>query len=580
MNGRTVGDKLRGLQDRRTVAAGLVGVGATTVAAGLWLATEGLPGSDGDKALPAPPEPGPRPVADNAAEAGGFADRDASFAADDKGSSPTALQTKLYSTPSEAARLTPVTVATVLTTDDPVLHLLRRTTFGLTPGLVDEARSTGIDGWLAAQLDPSAVGDDEADAVWARYPAASMNPAQIRDSYELYGWDAMFEYGKAVLGRQLWSHRQLYEVVVDFWGNHLNLPVPSGPAWDVGGPYHNDVIRKHALGSFTDMLLAAMRHPAMLRYLTNSTSTKEAVNENLGRELLELHTVGVGAGYSEEDVRSSAYILTGRMVSTDMASGVPSEFHYDPGRHWTGAVKVMDFRHDNASPEGGLDVGDAYLRYLASHPSTARTIASKLAVRFVSDVAPPTLVDRLAKAYLDNGTQILPMLDVLFRSGEFWAAVGQKTRRPLEDVVASARLLGLQPGDSAVAALDKFYWHVTQMGNAPLAWRAPNGYPDVQPAWRSTSSLLQSWNYHRDLLRGKVDGTSPPSVASLAEGQPQGSGAELVDSLSRRVCFQPLQPPHSTALVTFLSDLGDSRSDETLTELTALLLDSPYARLR
>ena len=166
-----------------------------------------------------------------------------------------------------------------------------------------------------------------------------MNTAQVQASQERFTWDAMFEVGAATLARQMWSKRQLFEVIVDFWANHLNVSTPGDGAWDVSGSWHRDVIRKHALGSFTDMLLASGRHPAMLRYLANDASKKDSVNENLGRELLELHTVGVGSGYTEADVRNSAYILTGRTVTS---TGL---FSYDPSAHWTGAVKVLGFTH-------------------------------------------------------------------------------------------------------------------------------------------------------------------------------------------------------------------------------------------
>jgi uncharacterized protein (DUF1800 family) len=408
-----------------------------------------------------------------------------------------------------------------------------------------------------------------------------MTTAEITSALPPRDWTAMLEYGRAVVGRQIWSRRQLFEVMVDFWANHLNVTMPINASWNVGGPYHNDVIRAHALGSFTDMLLAAMRHPAMLRYLDNSMSTKDGVNENLGRELLELHTVGVGSGYTEEDVRNSAYILTGRTDTSQMNAGgmgeIAPEFVYDPGRHWTGAVKVLEFQHENASAEGGMELGDAYLRYLAGHPATARTIATKLAVRFVADAPPPTLVDRLTQAYLDNGTQILPVLDILFRSGELWANVGQKTRRPLEAVAASTRVIDLRPGSSAREAVERIYGLTNEMSHAPLAWLAPNGYPDVQPAWRNTSAQLLLWNYHRLVLRGHFPGTAETMARDMVADQPQGTGAELVDSLSQRLLFQALPAPQRDALVGFAGDGADEFRSR---ELAALLLDSPCSRLR
>ncbi len=387
----------------------------------------------------------------------GFANQDDSYAAASGEIAAPAVEarTLLFATAGEAAANTEVTVPTILRTDDPVLHLTRRATFGPTPELVAEVHDLGIDGWLAQQLDPMALDDPVADQAWAAFPwpARTRPPSGPRSSAS--DWDAMIEYGYATLARQVWSRRQLYEVMVDFWANHLNVPTPGPGAWDVASSWHNDVIRTHALGSFTDMLVAAMRHPAMLRYLNANASTREAVNENLGRELLELHTVGVSAGYSEDDVRNSAYILTGRTVTGEggmMGMGQESEFFYDPFKHWTGPVTVLGFSHENASAEGGLEVGDAYLRFLAAHPSTAQSIARKLAVRMVSDLPPQELVDRLAQAYLDSGTSIGAMLDILFRSAEFWAAVGQKTRRPLENVVASARAVGVLPGDDTFRA--------------------------------------------------------------------------------------------------------------------------------
>jgi uncharacterized protein (DUF1800 family) len=392
------------------------------------------------------------------------------------------------------------------------------------------------------------------------------------------------EYSQATLARQVWSRRQLFEVMVDFWANHLNVTTP-GLGWDVAGSYHDDVIRHHALGSFTDMLLAAAAHPAMLRYLSADQSTKESVNENFGRELLELHTVGVESGYTEDDVRNSAYILTGRTVVGEQGPGPESTFRYDPAKHWTGPVKVLDFAHDNASPEGGMEVGDAYVRHLAAHPATAQTIARKLAVRFVSDLPPQPLVDRMATAYLEGGTAIVPVLDIMFRSVEFWASVGQKTRRPLENVAASARALGVQPAEDIVTGVSVLYWPAQLAGHRPLAWPAPNGYPDVQAAWRSAGGTLHMWNNHRALVGQwhKGLGYSPPE--DLVAGMPQATVGEYVDSLCLRLCQQTFQPAHRDALIAFVggdaaAPAGRGDLETPLRDVAALVLDSAYFVLR
>ena len=573
---------------------GLAGAGVGSVAAAAWAFTKGPFGNDSDLSIaPPPPKLVSRPAAHSASEAGGFANRDDSFAATSDAET-TAADATLFATASEAAQKTKVTTPTILATDDPVRHLLRRTTFGPTPALVDEAHAKGIDQWLADQLEPESIPDDEADGVWAQFPTAAMGPADVVRSIDRYSWDAMFDYGTATLGRQIWSQRQLHEVMVDFWANHLNVATPSSAGWDVAPSYHNDVIRKNALGSFTDMLLAAMRHPAMLRYLSNDLSDKDSVNENLGRELLELHTVGVASGYTEDDVRNSAYILTGRSVNTtEMMSdmemqGAGAAFEFVADKHWIDPVKVLDFTHPNPTREGGLEVGDAYLRYLASHPSTAHGIARKLAIRLAADSPSDTLVERMAKAYLDSGTQIRPVLDVLFRSGEFWASVGQKVRRPLENLVAAARALDVKPGADTAAALGAVYWWAGQMGQRPLAWPSPDGYPDVRQAWRSTSSLLHGWNFHRSLVQGWQEGLTYMPATDLVAGRPAATVGEYVDSLCNRLCLQTFGAEHRNALLAFVGK--DAAAPTAGSELDTpngmtqhvapLILDSPYFSLR
>ncbi|HEY0639732.1 MAG TPA: DUF1800 domain-containing protein [Pseudonocardiaceae bacterium] len=522
------------------------------------------------KAAPPPaPELTDRPAGARPQDGGAFPDRDASYASGGV-SQPAPPAGETLSGPAAAAERARVDRPTILATDDPALHLLRRTTFGITPQDLADVRAVGIDRWLQNQLSPAGVPDGPGDQAWAAFRTVTMNPQQIRGAVKEYSWDAMFEYAQATLGRQLWSRRQVYEVMVDFWANHLNMPMPSDGAWNLGTSYHNDVIRTHALGTFTDMLLAATRHPAMLAYLDNNQSTRSAVNENLGRELLELHTVGVQGGYTEEDVRNSAYILTGRTIAKD------GSFQYDPKRHWTGAVRVLDFRHANPSAAGGLDVGDEYLRYLASHPATARSIARKLAVRFVADNPPAGLVDRLADVYLKSGTAIHPTLWALFSSTEFWASVGQKTKRPLENVVSTARVLGVGQGaspDATKKGLNGIYWGLDQLGHRPLAWGPPNGYPDVQPAWASAGGMLQQWNRHRGFVQGWWKELSYVRPEELV---PLGPAAAYVDALCGRLLFQPMRPEHRDALVAFVgSDVKGMAA-----HAAPLVLDSPYFALR
>ncbi len=455
---------------------------------------------------------------------------------------------------------------------DPVLHLLRRATFGPTPQSVARVRASGVDAWIEAQLNPAALADPTADAVLALFPTVAMTGAQIRAASPPQGsWDAMAELGRATLARQVWTERQLYEVMVDFWSNHLNVTCPAGQVWDLRTDYDRDIIRANALGRFSDLLLASARSPAMLAYLNNNASTKRSVNENYGRELLELHTVGLGAGYTETDVRDSAYLMSGRTLDANR------QFAFDPARHWTGPVRVLDFSASNAVAADGLALGDAYLTYLATHPATANRIAGKLATRFVCDDPPSTLVGRLAQAYLDNGTAIVPVLRVLFTSDEFWRSVGAKVRRPLEDLVATARVLGLAPGTGTAHAVSDLYGRAGSAGHAPLAWKPPNGYPDTASAWTSTNGLLFSWNIHWLLANG-YKGLARVPLEKLVSPTPATVGGYL-DALAGRLLFQPLRPADRAALLAFMgtgarAKVKNAQLGGWIAHLVPLILDS------
>ena len=461
---------------------------------------------------------------------------------------------------------------------DPELHLLRRATFGPTLVEVVAVKQMGLDAWLERQFSPQAVADPAADQILATYPTITMSTAQIRATVKDGDGMAMTQLGHATLARQIWSSRQLYEVMVDFWANHLNVTNPGDGLWDTRTPYDNDVIRAHALGRYSDMLWASARAPAMMKYLDNANSQRKSVNENYGRELLELHTVGLDAKYTESDVRNSAYIMTGRTVNRESA------FTYDKSRHWVGPVKVLGFSHPNGKNSDGLAMGEEYLSYLATHPATARRIAFKLGRRFVCDDPPQTLVDRLARSYLDNGTAIVPVLRTLFSSVEFWMSTGLKTRRPLENLVATNRIVGVAPGAKTAEGIAGLYRMADQLGHAPLTWGPPDGFPDYADAWGSAHATLGNWNAHRAIVQGKQTGLTYSKAESFVGLKPANVGT-YIDTISRRLVQQDMQPAHKQALIKFLglSENGavkDVRLGGKIDSLVPLVLDSVYHALR
>jgi hypothetical protein len=447
---------------------------------------------------------------------------------------------------------------------DQALHLVRRATYGPTPGLIAEVTSRGPNAWLERQFRPGSIADPAGAAIQRLYPEAGWTIPQVYRAIEAgrvkkFTWDVMLPLGQYSLAMATWSSRQLHELMVEFWSNHLNVTNTSDGVWDNRQDYDRRVIRAHALGKFGDMLAASAAHPAMLEYLNQGESTKTAPNENYGRELLELHTVGVDAGYTEAMVLDSARIMTGYTLEWEESSPRYREFRYDPSIHWTGPVRVLGFSHRNSKADG-RGVAREYLDHLARHPATARSIARKLAVRFVSDTPSAALVGRLASVYRSNGTSIVPVLRALFNSEEFRASRGEKVRRPYEDLVGTLRSLNyrLLPGSAGVQAQrsgpEALYWIASQLGQAPLAWHPPDGYPDVAAAWGSAGGLLDRWNMHQGLAGGwwpAKDRIVVPNLPALLPRRLTTYGA-LVDDLATRLTGEPLAPKDAAAVLTFL----------------------------
>lgn len=472
-----------------------------------------------------------------------------------------------------------VAVTPTVLTSDPDLHLLRRTTYGATPELVADIRSRGSQAWLDEQLNPASINDVTCENLVAdKFPLVGASLATLNALAAPS--TASNQLVQAAIARQVWSKRQLFEVMVEFWTNHLNVLCPHPATYREKPVEDRAVIRKHALGRFENMLLADARSPAMLAYLMNDESELGDPNENYGRELLQLHTVTPASGYTEAHVRASALVLTGR------TSDGRGTFVYKPEWHYVGQVRILGWSSPNASASGGLATSDSYLRYLARHELTARNIARKLAVRFVSDDPPSSLIDALADTYLDTGTMIVPVLRRLFASTEFAQSIGQKARRPCEDVVASARAMGMQPPTTSnVQGVIDLVNHANSFGNGPFGAEPPPGYPDVLRGWWSVGSTLGRCNMHRNFTRGFPSGLPRPPLMNLLAGPAMATYGVMLDRLADSLTQQTLRSDHRSALLTYsgLTAGGayDQRTvDRCLPDLCELILNSPYRTLR
>ncbi len=381
------------------------------------------------------------------------------------------------------------------------LHLMNRMGCGFSRRTFAQLQASGgATGWIQQQLAPAGVPETrKARQLPGWYPDLQESPAQMwqrQVAGSKGGWEYARDLANYTMLRRIYSDRPVHETMVDFWSNHLHVPANGDLCW-VHRFSYDQLIRRHALGRFDELLLEATLHPAMLLFLDNWRSVKGNPNENHGRELLELHTVGRTSGYTEQMVKDSAKILSGYTAD---AFGTWEGF-YDTGKHTTGPVQVLGFAAANGAGDGRQLTRD-YLHYLAHHPATARTIARKLALRFVSDDPSDALVDTLARAFRDSGTDIKATLDVLLAHPEFKAAAGSRVRTPIEDFVSTVRVLGVQVAapTNGDAFAHTAVWAVQSM--LLYHWPRPDGPPARDGAWASPTRMLSTFRMHWNLAGG------------------------------------------------------------------------------
>ena len=420
-------------------------------------------------------------------------------------------------------------------------HLVSRFSHAVTPALAQQVRDAGgARTWFDSQLATAYDGSADNLADW--WPHLHLRPTavwQLQTSGTRFGYRVMYDYGRRLLVRRLVSPRPVLEVMTEFWENYLNVPV-NGDSQFTWRARYGDVIRSHALGRFDELLQEAIVHPAMMIYLDAANSTADHPSENLARELLELHTVGVGA-FKERDVKAAARVLTGYRVA-DRGDWTAS---YDRTSHATGKVRVLGFKDRNKKRDGRR-VTRKLLRYLAHHPRTAQRVAHRLAVTFVSDDPSPALVAHLAQAYLAHDTAVKPVLQALVDSPEFAAAAGRKVRDPSQDVVATFAVLGTQlsrPGQDDTSAASLIVHMAETVGLAPMAWPLPDGSPQLSGPWTSPARMMASFDMH-----WKMANRSQPSLNIVyrqpADWLPAASISlrDLVDHLARTLHHRPSTP--------------------------------------
>ncbi len=459
-----------------------------------------------------------------------------------------------------------------LTERQAAAHLLSRFTYGATPGQVDAVMQQGLENWFGQQL-AADLPDDTLEALLRPYDALQLTNEQVVNLYPRVGQVARMAIRDGVVNkdsiktdraayrgmiraymnekgykpeqdlfrqficqkilRAAYSNNQLQEVMTDFWFNHFNVSITKNDCAEFIPAYERDVIRPNSLGKFGDLLVKTAMSPAMLYYLDNFSSAaplpegqqmedsgkrSRGLNENYAREVMELHTLGVDGGYTQQDVTQAARVLTGWTVypMNDNAQKLINRFNPDQLAR-RGFVHEGDFlfnanRHDKGEKTvlghvfpagGGYEEGLELFEMLAHHRSTALFISRKIAVRFVSDDPPQSLIDRMAKTFLEKDGNIRQVLLTMVTAPEFWspAAIREKTKSPFELAIGASRRLR--------AEIDQpypLYTWITRMGEKKYYYQAPTGFPDKGAYWINAGSLLNRMNFGLALAEGQVPG--------------------------------------------------------------------------
>jgi uncharacterized protein (DUF1800 family) len=442
-------------------------------------------------------------------------------------------------------------------------HVLNRLTFGPRPDDVARLREIGVASWIDQQLHPERIDDHAAAALLPPLETApgSADPQQLRR----FARQQIQALAAEKILRATYSERQLQEVLVDFWFNHFNVYAGKGRTAEYVADYEQNVIRPHVFDRFRDLLEADAKSPAMLFYLDNwlnaapdrepgsgirdprargsvvrpprfprvrrlrpipnaeprlpaaaaqRAKRQRGLNENYGRELLELHTLGVDGGYTQQDVINVARAFTGWTIDRD------GRFRFVPALHDQGEKIVLGHK---IKAGGGIEDGEKVLDIVASHPATARHIAYQLAQRLVADEPPAALVERAAARFHESNGDLREVVRTIVTSPEFLgdAARDAKFKTPFALVVSTMRTTGATISDARalVQALQ-------QMGEALYMCQPPTGYRNTADTWVSAGGLVSRMNFATRVASGKMPGIAlpadpPSSDLALRLGSPE-----------------------------------------------------------
>lgn len=450
---------------------------------------------------------------------------------------------------------------------EPDFRALRRLTFGPTVSERRKVLDHGLAAWVEEQL---ALPEDAGDGL--KWLLRGMDTLGMEANHlaELDREQVLADLRAATTLRRLLSAAQLRERMVEFWTDHFNIYVDKTDCWYLKPVDDRAVIRTHALGKFHDLLWASAHSPAMLIYLDNQANHWQAPNENYARELMELHTLSVDGGYSQQDVMELARCLTGWTVKEHFWKG---DFTFDPDRHDPGEKTVLRRRIKPA----GVEEAEAVLGRLAKEKTTTQHLAHKLVQKFICDdpaVDAPELVGSTARSLERSGGSIGAALRKLLLDGlaSDGAILQPKFKRPTDYALSALRMLGAET-DGGQALQD----HMQAMGLGLFAWPTPDGPPETSEHWRG--NLLPRWQFAFELARGEIPGTTV-AVSYLEQASGSWDSSEMVQSISYLLLGGPLPDSARSEIARTLSMIPVGQEILRMEVLLAGLLASPAFQWR
>ena len=376
--------------------------------------------------------------------------------------------------------------------DDLAVATLNRFGFGPSRQSLAQFRDLGPEQWWQIQLNPTDEEPDHLTWMISRMETQHLSAYELRDFKEEV---VLFQMQQAAILRATYSPWQLRERMVDFWTNHFNINARKGIATFRKPQDEKEVSRAHALGKFPQMVMASAKSTAMLVYLDQQNSNETTPNENYARELLELHTLGVEGGYTQQDVMEVARCFTGWTEERGLLRA-KGRFLFREDLHDDGEKIVLGTR---IPAGGGVRDGERVVSLVSRHPATAKHVGGKLGRFFLGDDVSPKVLAKIEKTFLDTEGDIPAVMTVIH--GAFPAESGPVMKRPFDYMVSAMRAL-----DASTDAAKPVQDALSAMGQPLYQWPMPDGYPVEAPAW--TGSLMGRWKFADALAHNRLQGTS------------------------------------------------------------------------